>query len=89
MKNVKDGISRPLGSKEIKKKSGHSFAGHPVCIVFAKLGPAQSNSNSVGWAEIALISTPRESTELSSVQLNPTPTQLVGLIGSRISLKPA
>ena len=33
--------------------------------------------------------TPRESTELSSAQLNPTPTQLVGLIGSRISLKPA
>ena len=33
--------------------------------------------------------TPRESTELSSAQLNPTPTQLVGLIWSRISLKPA
>ena len=25
--------------------------------IFAKLSPAQSNSNSVGWAEIALIST--------------------------------
>ena len=70
-----------------------------VNIVSAKLSPAQSNSNLVGWAEIALISTfthppptpptPRESTELSSAQLNPTPTQLVGLIGSRISLKPA
>ena len=66
----------------------------------AKLSRAQSNSNSVDWAEIALISTftphpptppptPRESTEFSSAQLNPTPTQLVGLIGSRISLKPA
>ena len=27
--------------------------------------------------------------KLSSAQLNPTPTQLVGLIGSRISWKPA
>ena len=64
-------------------------------FIIAKLSQAQSNFNSVGWAEIALIPTfthpptPRESTELSSAQLNPTPTQLVGLIGSRISLKPA
>ena len=33
----------------------------PVHI--AKLSPAQTNSNSVGWAKIALISTLRESTE--------------------------
>jgi len=66
-----------------------------VVTFIAKLSPAQSNSNSVGWAEIALISTfnppptPRESTVLSSAQLNPTPTQLNRQIGSRISLKPA
>ena len=32
LKNVQYGISRPLGSREIKKtnKSGHCFAGHPV-----------------------------------------------------------
>ena len=31
LKNVQDGISRPLGSREIqKKKSGNSFGGHPV-----------------------------------------------------------
>ena len=30
-KNVQDGISRPLGSREIQKeKSGKSVAGHPV-----------------------------------------------------------
>ena len=28
-----------------------------IIIIIAKLSPAQSNSNSVGWAEIALIST--------------------------------
>ena len=26
-----------------------------ICFIFAKLSPAQSNFNSVGWAEIALI----------------------------------
>ena len=65
---------------------------------FAKLSPAQSNSNFswLGWDSFNFNfyppthpPTPRESTELSSAQLNPTPTQLVGLIGSRISLKPA
>ena len=29
-----------------------------IGLFFAKLSPAQSNSNSVGWADIALISTP-------------------------------
>ena len=48
----------------------------PKDNIIAKLSTAQSNSGSVGWAEIALISTfthppptPRESTELSSIQL--------------------
>ena len=31
LKNVQDGISKPIGSREIKKKkSGTCFAGHPV-----------------------------------------------------------
>ena len=57
----------------------HTFGFFPYLNI-AKLSPAQSNSNSVGWAEIALISTftnpptPRESTQ--SAQLNPTSTQL-------------
>ena len=60
----------------------------------AKLSPAQSNSNLswLGWDSFNFNfcpPTPRESTEFTSAQLNPTPTQLVGLIGSRISLKPA
>ena len=62
----------------------------------AKLSPAQSNSNFswLGWDSFNFnfyppTPTPRESTEISSAQLNPTPTQLVGLIESRISLKPA
>ena len=49
----------------------------------AQLNPTPT---SVGWAEIAFISTfthppphPRESTELSSAQLNPTSTQLLVL----------
>ena len=33
LKNVKDGISRPLESREIKKKGLYSFAGHPVQVV--------------------------------------------------------
>ena len=64
-----------------------------VCAKFGLLSfiilPSSAQLNptptSVGWAEIALISTfthppipptPRESTELSSAQLNPTPTRL-------------
>ena len=31
LKNVQDGISRPLGSRKIQKnKSGNGFGGHPV-----------------------------------------------------------
>ena len=33
LKNAQDGISRPLGSREIQKnKSGNRFGGHPVGV---------------------------------------------------------
>ena len=60
----------------------------------AKLSPAQSNSNSVGWSEIALISTfthpPPHPQGKYRAQLSTAQSNSVGWANrSRISLKPA